>query len=215
MTTIVSVRRNGVVAVGGDGQVTMGQSTVLKDNACKVRRLFKGRVIAGFAGSTADAFTLLDLFEKKLEAHGGILERACVALVKDWRTDKMLRKLEAILIVADKEHSFLISGSGDVVRMDDDILATGSGGNFALSAARALVRNTDLSAEEIVKKSLEIAGEICVYTNQNHIIETIKNDEFCSADKTQSSSDSDKSADTQSSSVSSSTTPHDASWQAD
>lgn len=173
MTTIVSVRRNGTVAVGGDGQVTMGQSSILKDNARKVRRLFKGRVIAGFAGSTADAFTLLDLFEKKLEAHQGILERACVALVKDWRTDKMLRKLEAIMIVADKEHSFLISGTGDVVRMDDDILATGSGGNYALSAARALVRNTDLSAEEIVKKSLEIAGEICVFTNQNHIIETI------------------------------------------
>ncbi len=173
MTTIVSVRRNGVVAVGGDGQVTMGQSTVLKDNARKIRRLFKGRVITGFAGSTADAFTLLDLFEKKLEAHQGILERACVALVKDWRTDKMLRKLEAILIVADKESSFLISGSGDVVRMDDDILATGSGGNYALSAARALARNTDLSAEEIVRQSLKIAGEICVFTNQNHIIETI------------------------------------------
>ncbi len=177
MTTIVSVRRHGVVAVGGDGQVTMGQSTILKDNACKVRRLFKGRVIAGFAGSTADAFTLLDLFEKKLEAHQGILERACVSLVKDWRTDKMLRKLEAILIVADKEHSFLITGAGDVVRMDDDILATGSGGNYALAAARALVRNTDMGAEEIVKKSLEIAGEICVFTNQQHIIETIASDD--------------------------------------
>lgn len=177
MTTIVSVRRNGTVAVGGDGQVTMGQSSILKDNARKVRRLYKGRVITGFAGSTADAFTLLDLFEKKLEAHQGILERACVALVKDWRTDKMLRKLEAIIIAADKDHSFLISGTGDVVRMDDDILATGSGGNFALSAARALVRNTDLSAEEIVKKSLEIAGEICVFTNQNHVIETINCDD--------------------------------------
>ena len=177
MTTIVSVRRHGVVAVGGDGQVTMGQSTILKDNACKVRRLFKGRVIAGFAGSTADAFTLLDLFEKKLEAHQGILERACVSLVKDWRTDKMLRKLEAILIVADKEHSFLITGAGDVVRMDDDILATGSGGNYALAAARALVRNTDMGAEEIVKKALEIAGEICVFTNQQHIIETIASDD--------------------------------------
>ncbi len=183
MTTIVSVRRHGVVAVGGDGQVTMGQSTILKDNACKVRRLFKGRVIAGFAGSTADAFTLLDLFEKKLEAHQGILERACVSLVKDWRTDKMLRKLEAILIVADKEHSFLITGAGDVVRMDDDILATGSGGNYALAAARALVRNTDMGAEEIVKKALEIAGEICVFTNQQHIIETIASD---AADKSKS-----------------------------
>ena len=174
MTTIVSVRRNNVVAVGGDGQVTMGQSTVLKGNAVKIRRLFKGKVIAGFAGSTADAFTLLDLFESKLEEHQGILERACVALVKNWRTDRALRKLEAILIVADKNASFLVSGTGDVVRMDDDILATGSGGNYALAAARALVANTDLDAQTIVKKSLEIAGDICVYTNQNHVIETIE-----------------------------------------
>ena len=174
MTTIVSVRRNNVVAIGGDGQVTMGQSTVLKGNAVKVRRLFKGKVIAGFAGSTADAFTLLDLFESKLEEHQGILERACVALVKNWRTDRALRKLEAILIVADKSASFLVSGTGDVVRMDDDILATGSGGNFALAAARALVANTDLGAQDIVKKSLEIAGDICVYTNQQHVIETIE-----------------------------------------
>ena len=174
MTTIVSVRRNNVVAVGGDGQVTMGQSSVLKANAVKVRRLFKGKVIAGFAGSTADAFTLLDLFESKLEEHQGILERACVALVKNWRTDRELRKLEAILIVADKNASFLVSGTGDVVRMDDDILATGSGGNYALAAARALVANTDLDAKTIVKKSLEIAGDICVYTNQNHVIETIE-----------------------------------------
>lgn len=174
MTTIVSVRRNNVVAVGGDGQVTMGQSSVLKANAVKVRRLFKGKVIAGFAGSTADAFTLLDLFESKLEEHQGILERACVALVKNWRTDRALCKLEAILIVADKNASFLVSGTGDVVRMDDDILATGSGGNYALAAARALVANTDLDAKTIVKKSLEIAGDICVYTNQNHVIETIE-----------------------------------------
>ena len=174
MTTIVSVRRNNVVAVGGDGQVTMGQSSVLKANAVKVRRLFKGKVIAGFAGSTADAFTLLDLFESQLEEHQGILERACVALVKNWRTDRALRKLEAILIVADKNASFLVSGTGDVVRMDDDILATGSGGNYALAAARALVANTDLDAKTIVKKSLEIAGDICVYTNQNHVIETIE-----------------------------------------
>lgn len=208
MTTIVSVRRNGVVAVGGDGQVTMGQSTILKDNACKVRRLFKGRVIAGFAGSTADAFTLLDLFEKKLEAHQGILERACVALVKDWRTDKMLRKLEAILIVADKERSFLITGAGDVVRMDDDILATGSGGNYALAAARALVRNTDMGAEDIVKKSLEIAGEICVFTNQQHIIETIKSDEADSKYKASEQSSSDSSSD-------SNKQDHDSAWTAD
>lgn len=177
MTTIVSVRRNGIVAVGGDGQVTMGQSTVLKGNATKVRRLFKGRVIAGFAGSTADAFTLLDLFEQKLEEHQGILERACVSLVKNWRTDRALRKLEAILIVADKTASFLISGTGDVVKMDDDILATGSGGNYALAAARALCANTELSAVDIVKKSLEIAGDICVFTNQNHIVETIEYEE--------------------------------------
>lgn len=174
MTTIVSVRRGNTVAVGGDGQVTMGQSTVLKGNALKVRRLFKNQVIAGFAGSTADAFTLLDLFEKKLEEHQGILERACVALVKSWRTDRALRKLEAILIVADKSASFLISGTGDVVKMDDDILATGSGGNYALAAARALCANTDLGAVDIVKKSLEIAGDICVFTNQNHVIETIE-----------------------------------------
>ena len=173
MTTIVSVRRNGTVAVGGDGQVTMGQSSILKDNARKVRRLFKGRVIAGFAGSTADAFTLLDLFEKKLEAHQGILERACVSLAKSWRTDRTLRKLEAILIVADKNASFMITGNGDVVRMDDDILATGSGGNYALAAARALFYNTDMDAKTIVQKSLAIAGDICVFTNQNQVIETI------------------------------------------
>lgn len=173
-TTIIAVRHRGKVALAGDGQVTMGQSTVLKGNAVKVRRLFKGKVIAGFAGSTADAFTLLDLFESKLEEHQGILERACVALVKNWRTDRALRKLEAILIVADKNASFLVSGTGDVVRMDDDILATGSGGNYALAAARALMANTDLDAKTIVKKSLEIAGDICVYTNQNHVIETIE-----------------------------------------
>lgn len=174
MTTIVSVRRGNVVALGGDGQVTMGQSTVLKNNAIKVRKIYKNQVIVGFAGSTADAFTLLDLFESKLEEHQGILERACVSLAKQWRTDRMLRKLEAILIVADKNASFLISGTGDVVKMDDDILATGSGGNYALAAARALVQNTNLSAPEIVKKSLEIAGDICVFTNQNHIVETIE-----------------------------------------
>ena len=174
MTTIVSVRRNNVVAVGGDGQVTLGQSTILKGNAIKVRKLFHNRVIAGFAGSTADAFTLLDLFEQKLEEHQGILERACITLAKLWRSDRALRKLEAILIVADKKDSFLITGTGDVVRMDDDILATGSGGNYALSAARALYENTDLSATEIVKKSLEIASNICVYTNGNHVTETIE-----------------------------------------
>ena len=174
LTTIVSVRRNGVVAVGGDGQVTMGQSTILKGNAIKVRKIFHDKVIAGFAGSTADAFTLLDLFEKKLEEHQGILERACIALAKLWRSDRALRKLEAILIVADKKDSLMITGNGDVVRMDGDVLATGSGGNYALAAARALVDNTDLSAVEIVKKSLDIACNICVFTNSNHVIETIE-----------------------------------------
>ncbi len=173
MTTIVSVRRRGKVAVGGDGQVTMGQSTILKANAVKIRKLFKGRVIAGFAGSTADAFTLLDLFESKLEEHQGILERACVALAKAWRTDRSLRKLEAVLIVADKNYSFMLTGTGDVIKVDDDILATGSGGNYALAAARALCANTDLDAYDIVAKSLQIAGDICVFTNQNHVIETL------------------------------------------
>lgn len=173
MTTIVSVRRNGIVALGGDGQVTMGQSTILKGNAIKVRKIFHNKVIAGFAGSTADAFTLLDLFEKKLEEHQGILERASISLAKLWRSDRALRKLEAILIVADKSDSLMITGTGDVVRMDDDILATGSGGNYALAAARALVQNTDLSAVDIVKKSLDIACNICVFTDSFHTIETI------------------------------------------
>ena len=175
MTTIVSIRRNGIVAVGGDGQVTMGQSTILKGNARKVRKIFHGKVIAGFAGSTADAFTLLDLFEKKLKEHQGILEKASIELAKLWRSDRALRKLEAILIVADKKDSLMITGTGDVVKMDDDVLATGSGGNYALAAARALVENTDLSAVEIVKKSLDIACNICVFTNENHIIETLEN----------------------------------------
>lgn len=173
MTTIVSVRRNGIVALGGDGQVTMGQSTILKGNAIKVRKIFHNKVIAGFAGSTADAFTLLDLFEKKLEEHQGVLERASISLAKLWRSDRALRKLEAILIVADKSDSLMITGTGDVVRMDDDILATGSGGNYALAAARALVKNTDLSAVDIVKKSLDIACNICVFTDSFHTIETI------------------------------------------
>ena len=173
MTTIVSVRRNGIVALGGDGQVTMGQSTILKGNAIKVRKIFHNKVIAGFAGSTADAFTLLDLFEKKLEVHQGVLERASISLAKLWRSDRALRKLEAILIVADKSDSLMITGTGDVVRMDDDILATGSGGNSALAAARALVQNTDLSAVDIVKKSLDIACNICVFTDSFHTIETI------------------------------------------
>ena len=176
MTTIVSVRRNGIVALGGDGQVTMGQSTILKGNAIKVRKVFHGKVIAGFAGSTADAFTLLDLFEKKLEEHQGILERACIELAKLWRSDRALRKLEAVIIVADKRASYMITGTGDVVIMDDDILATGSGGNYALAAARALVRNTDLGAEDIVKQALSIASEICVFTDSYQTIETLESE---------------------------------------
>ena len=176
MTTIVTVRRNGVVAMAGDGQVTMGQSTILKSNAIKVRKVFHGKVIAGFAGSTADAFTLLDLFEKKLEEHQGILERACIELAKLWRSDRALRKLEAVIIVADKRASYMITGTGDVVIMDDDILATGSGGNYALAAARALVRNTDLGAEEIVKQALSIASEICVFTDSYQTIETLESE---------------------------------------
>ncbi|HAH71149.1 MAG: ATP-dependent protease subunit HslV [Succinatimonas sp.] len=176
MTTIVTVRRNGVVAMAGDGQVTMGQSTILKSNAIKVRKVFHGKVIAGFAGSTADAFTLLDLFEKKLEEHQGILERACIELAKLWRSDRALRKLEAVIIVADKRASYMITGTGDVVIMDDDILATGSGGNYALAAARALVRNTDLGAEDIVKQALSIASEICVFTDSYQTIETLESE---------------------------------------
>ena len=176
MTTIVTVRRNGVVAMAGDGQVTMGQSAILKSNAIKVRKVFHGKVIAGFAGSTADAFTLLDLFEKKLEEHQGILERACIELAKLWRSDRALRKLEAVIIVADKRASYMITGTGDVVIMDDDILATGSGGNYALAAARALVRNTDLGAEDIVKQALSIASEICVFTDSYQTIETLESE---------------------------------------
>lgn len=176
MTTIVTVRRHGVVAMGGDGQVTMGQNTILKGNAIKVRKIYKDRVIAGFAGSTADAFTLLDLFEKKLEEHQGILERAAIELAKLWRSDRALRKLEAILIVADKRMSVMVTGTGDVVKLDDDVLATGSGGNYALAAARALMRHTDMGAEEIVREALKIASEICVYTDSFQTVETLKSE---------------------------------------
>ncbi|WP_373099173.1 MULTISPECIES: ATP-dependent protease subunit HslV [Pasteurellaceae] len=173
MTTIVSVRRNGKVVVGGDGQVSLG-NTVMKGNARKVRRLYHNKVLAGFAGGTADAFTLFELFERKLEMHQGHLLKSAVELAKDWRTDRTLRKLEAMLIVADETESLIITGIGDVVQPEDDqILAIGSGGNYALSAARALVANTDLSAREIVEKSLTIAGDICVFTNQHHTIEEL------------------------------------------
>jgi ATP-dependent HslUV protease subunit HslV len=171
-TTIVSVRRDGVVAVGGDGQVSMG-NTIMKGNARKVRRLAGGRVIAGFAGGTADAFTLFELFEGKLEQYGN-LTRAAIELAKDWRTDRRLRRLEALLCVADRETSLVISGNGDVIEPEDDLMAIGSGGSFAQSAARALLENSDLDAESIVTKSLEIAASICVYTNDNLVIETLK-----------------------------------------
>ena len=175
MTTIVSVRRNGQVVVGGDGQVSLG-NTVMKGNARKVRRLYHGKVIAGFAGGTADAFTLFELFERKLEMHQGHLLKSAVELAKDWRTDRALRKLEAMLIVADEKESLIITGIGDVVQPEEDqILAIGSGGNYALSAARALVGNTELSAREIVEKSLKIAGDICVFTNTNFTIEELPN----------------------------------------
>jgi ATP-dependent HslUV protease subunit HslV len=171
-TTIVSVRRAGKVVVGGDGQVTLG-NTVMKGNAIKVRKIFGNKVIVGFAGATADAFTLLERFEAMLERHNGQLKRSAVELAKDWRTDRVLRKLEAMLIVADKEASLLVSGTGDVVETQDDLIAIGSGGPYAQSAARALFDNTELPAREIVEKSLEIAGDICIYTNHSRTIEEI------------------------------------------
>ena len=171
-TTILTVRRAGKVVVGGDGQVTLGD-TIMKGNATKVRKIYGDRVIVGFAGATADAFTLLERFEGMLERHGGQLKRAAVELAKDWRTDRMLRKLEAMLIIADKEASLLVSGTGDVIDAFDDLIAIGSGGPYAQSAARALFNNTDLSAQDIVEKSLEIAGDICIYTNHSHTIEVI------------------------------------------
>jgi ATP-dependent HslUV protease subunit HslV len=165
-TTILAVRKNGQVALGGDGQVTVGQ-TVMKSNAQKVRSLHGGKLIAGFAGAAADAFTLFEKFEEKLERYPGNLQRAAVELAKDWRSDRVLRRLEALLAVTDREHGFIISGTGDIIEPDDGILAIGSGGSYALAAARALVQNTDLSAKEIVRRGLEIAAEICVYTNSN------------------------------------------------
>ncbi len=171
-TTIVSVRRGDKVVIGGDGQVSQG-NTVLKGNARKVRRLYKDQVLAGFAGGTADAFTLFERFEEQLEKHSGKLTRAAVELAKMWRTERSLRRLEALLVVADKEASLIITGNGDVIEPEDSIMAIGSGGSFALSAARALVQNTDLDARSIVEKSLTIAGDICVYTNLNHTIEEL------------------------------------------
>ncbi len=171
-TTIVSVRRNGKVIIGGDGQVSMG-NTIMKGNARKVRRLYHDRVIAGFAGATADAFTLFEHFEGKLEKHHGNLTRAAVELAKDWRTDRMLRRLEALLAIADSHSSLIISGTGDVIEPVNDLIAIGSGGPFAQSAATALLENTDLPARAIVEKALNIAADICIYTNHNLTIEEL------------------------------------------
>ena len=171
-TTILSVRRGSKVVVGGDGQVSQG-NTVLKGNARKVRRLYKNQVLAGFAGGTADAFTLFERFEEQLEKHHGKLTRAAVELAKLWRTERALRRLEALLVVADQETSLIVTGNGDVIEPDDAIMAIGSGGSYALAAARALLNNTELDSREIVEKSLTIAGDICVYTNQQQTIEEL------------------------------------------
>ncbi|HSI21386.1 MAG TPA: ATP-dependent protease subunit HslV [Methylophilaceae bacterium] len=172
-TTILSVRRGNQVAMGGDGQVTLG-NVVVKATARKVRRLYNGQILAGFAGGTADAFTLFERFEAKLEKHQGHLLKSAVELAKDWRTDRMLRRLEAMLTVADKESSLIITGNGDVLEPEYGLLAIGSGGAYAQAAARALLDHTDLSPAEIVKQALVIAGDICIYTNQSHVIETLE-----------------------------------------
>jgi ATP-dependent HslUV protease subunit HslV len=171
-TTILSVRRGKVVALGGDGQVTLG-SIVIKGGARKVRRLHQDRILAGFAGGTADAFTLFERFEAKLEKHQGNLLRSAVELAKDWRTDRMLRRLEAMLAVADREHSLIITGLGDVLEPEQGIVAIGSGGPYAQSAARALLENTEQSPEEVVRRALEIAADLCIYTNRQFTIETL------------------------------------------
>lgn len=173
MTTIVSVRRGNKVVIAGDGQVSLG-NTVMKGNARKVRRLYNNKVLAGFAGGTADAFTLFERFESKLQMHQGHLTKAAVELAKDWRTDRALRKLEALLVVADETASLIITGNGDVVQPEHDLIAIGSGGNFAQAAAIALLENTDLSAREIAEKALTIAGDICVFTNHTHTIDEIE-----------------------------------------
>jgi ATP-dependent HslUV protease subunit HslV len=172
-TTILSVRRGRRVALGGDGQVTLG-NIVVKASARKVRRLYHDKLLAGFAGGTADAFTLFERFEAKLEKHQGNLMRSAVELAKDWRTDRILRRLEAMLAVADQDHSLIITGNGDVLEPEQGVVAIGSGGSFAQAAARALLENTDLAPEEIVKKALTIAGDLCIYTNQQHVIEVLE-----------------------------------------
>ena len=171
-TTIVCVRRGKQVALGGDGQVTLG-NIVVKATATKVRKVYQGKILVGFAGSTADAFSLLDRFEAKLEKHQGNLMRSAVELAKDWRTDRVLRRLEAMLIVADSGNTYIITGAGDVLEPEDDVAAIGSGGSYAQSAALALLQNTELSPAEIIKKSLTIAADLCIYTNQNHVIESL------------------------------------------
>jgi len=176
-TTIIAIKKGKQVAIAGDGQVTFGQSTVMKHGARKIRRLFQGKVLAGFAGSVADAFTLFEKFEGKLEEFHGNLQRAAVELAKAWRTDRMLRNLEALLIVADQETILLISGSGEVIEPDDGIAAIGSGGNYALAAARALAQHTDLSAGELVEEAMKIAASICVYTNDHIVVEELKEGE--------------------------------------
>jgi ATP-dependent HslUV protease subunit HslV len=171
-TTVLLVRKGSHVALAGDGQVTMGE-TVMKANARKVRRLYNDQILAGFAGATADAFSLLTRFESKLEQYHGNLERAAIELSKDWRTDKLLRHLEALLVVADSKNSFLLSGNGDVIAPDEGVLAIGSGGSYALAAAKALLKHTELSAREIATEALKLAGEICIYSNQNIIVEEL------------------------------------------
>jgi ATP-dependent HslUV protease subunit HslV len=174
-TTICSVRRGKQVVMGGDGQVTLG-NTVMKSNACKVRRLYKDQVIAGFAGATADAFTLFERFESKLEKHSGQLVRSAVELAKDWRTDRMLRRLEALLAIADKDNSLLISGTGDVIEPEHGLIAIGSGGPYAQAAAMALLEETELDAEAIVRRAMGVAANICIYTNDSIIIERLELD---------------------------------------
>ncbi|MBQ7499078.1 MAG: ATP-dependent protease subunit HslV [Selenomonas sp.] len=172
-TTICAVRKNGKTAIAGDGQVTFGQSAIMKANARKVRTLYHGKVLAGFAGSVADAFTLFEKFEGKLESYNGNLQRAAVELAKDWRTDRVLRKLEALLLVADKEKILMLSGNGEVIEPDGDAAAIGSGGFYALAAARAMVQHTDMEAKEVAKEALSIAADICVYTNHNIKVEEL------------------------------------------
>ncbi|MBE5767132.1 MAG: HslU--HslV peptidase proteolytic subunit [Clostridiales bacterium] len=172
-TTICAVRRNGMCAIAGDGQVTMGESTVIKHGAKKVRRIFNDQVVVGFAGSVADAFALSEKFEDKLNQFAGNLQRAAVELAQEWRMDKAMRKLDAMLLCADKEHTLLVSGTGEVIEPDDGVLAIGSGGNYALAAARALTQNSDLPANEIARKALEIASQICVYTNDHITVEIV------------------------------------------